>query len=110
MGKALNNMEAPVTKGTSGILLFTRDETPRPPEQHCIRCAKCISICPMGLEPYLLAVLSDKKRLEELEAERLMDCMECGSCLYICPSGRPLLDQMRVGKVRVGKMIRERSA
>ncbi len=109
MGKALNDLEAPVTKGTSGILIFTREETPRPPEQNCIRCAKCLTICPMGLEPYLLAVLSDKKRLEECEKERIMDCMECGSCHYICPSGRPLLDQMRVGKARVGKMIRERS-
>ena len=109
MGKALNDLEAPVTKGTSGILIFTREETPRPPLQNCIRCAKCLTICPMGLEPYLLAVLADKKRLEECEAERIMDCMECGSCHYICPSGRPLLDQMRVGKARTGKMIRERA-
>ena len=110
MGKALNNMGAPVTKGTSGILLFTRDETPRLPEQNCVRCAKCLTVCPMGLEPYLLAPLADKKRLEECEEERIMDCMECGSCLYICPSGRPLLDQIRVGKALVGKMIRERSS
>ncbi|MDR4988236.1 MAG: electron transport complex subunit RsxC [Bacteroidales bacterium] len=110
MGKALNDLTVPVTKGTSGILIFTQDESHRPVEQNCIRCGKCVSICPMGLEPYLLAVLSDKKRLEECEDERIMDCMECGSCLYICPSGRPLLDQMRVGKARVGKMMRERSA
>jgi len=109
MGKALNDLEAPVTKGTSGILIFTREETPRPPLQNCIRCSKCLTICPMGLEPYLLAVLADKKRLEECEAERIMDCMECGSCHYICPSGRPLLDQVRVGKARTGKMIRERA-
>lgn len=110
MGKSLNDLEVPVTKGTSGILIFTEQESHRPPEQNCIRCAKCLTICPMGLEPYLLAILSDKKRLEECEEERIMDCMECGSCLYICPSGRPLLDQMRVGKARVGKMMRERSA
>ncbi len=109
MGKALNDLDVPVTKGTSGILIFTETEAHRPPEQNCIRCAKCLTICPMGLEPYLLAILSDKKRLEECEEERIMDCMECGSCLYICPSGRPLLDQMRVGKARVGKMMRERS-
>ena len=109
MGKALNDLEAPVTKGTSGILIFTREETPRPPLQNCIRCSKCLTICPMGLEPYLLAVLADKKRLEECEAERIMDCMECGSCHFICPSGRPLLDQVRVGKARTGKMIRERA-
>ncbi len=110
MGKALNDLNVPVTKGTSGILIFATYETHRPPEQHCIRCARCLTICPMGLEPYLLAPLAEKQRLEECEDERIMDCMECGSCLYICPSGKPLLDHIRVGKTRVGKMIRERSA
>ncbi|TVR42553.1 MAG: electron transport complex subunit RsxC [Bacteroidia bacterium] len=109
MGKALNDLNVPVTKGTSGILIFTEAESKRPPEQNCIRCARCLTICPMGLEPYLLAQLTDKKRLEECEDERIMDCMECGSCLYICPSGKPLLDHIRVGKTRVGKMIRERA-
>ncbi len=109
MGKALNDLEVPVTKGTSGILVFTKKESFRPQEQLCIRCARCLTICPMGLEPYLLAVLADKKRLEECEDEGIMDCMECGSCLYICPSGKPLLDHIRVGKNRVGKMIRERN-
>lgn len=110
MGKALNDLEVPVTKGTSGILVFTREEAHRKPLQNCIRCARCLTVCPMGLEPYLLSQLADKKRDEECEQERIMDCMECGSCLYICPSGRPLLDQIRVGKARTGKMIRERSS
>lgn len=110
MGKALNDLNSPVTKGTSGILLFTEKEAIRPVEQNCMRCARCLFICPMGLEPYLLSVLAEKQRLEECESERIMDCMECGSCLYICPSGKPLLDHIRVGKNRVGKMIRERSA
>ncbi len=109
MGKALNDLDVPVSKGTSGILLLTEAESARPPELNCIRCARCLTICPMGLEPYLLAVLAHKKRLEECEEERIMDCMECGSCLYICPSGKPLLDHIRVGKNRVGRMIRERS-
>ncbi len=109
MGKALNDLQVPVTKGTSGILIFTEAESKRPQELNCIRCARCLTICPMGLEPYLLAQLADKKRLEECEDERIMDCMECGSCLYICPSGKPLLDHIRVGKNRVGKMIRERA-
>lgn len=109
MGKALNNLDSPVTKGTSGILVFTKNETHRKTVVNCIRCARCASICPMGLEPYLLAVLADKKRSEDCEAERIMDCMECGSCLYICPSGRPLLDYIRNGKADTGKMIRARS-
>ncbi len=109
MGKALNDLNAPVTKGTSGILLFKSEEAPRKVVQNCIRCGRCATICPMGLEPYLLAVLADKKRYEECEDERIMDCMECGSCLYICPSGRPLLDQIRVGKAQVAKIMRERN-
>jgi electron transport complex protein RnfC len=109
MGKALNNLEVPVTKGTSGILIFPEREAQRKSVLNCIRCARCLNVCPMGLEPYLLSVLADKKRFEECEADRIMDCMECGSCLYICPSGRPLLDQIRVGKAQVGNMIRKRS-
>ncbi len=109
MGKALNDLNVPVTKGTSGILIFTEKESSRPPEQNCIRCARCLTICPMGLEPYLLSSLAEKQRFQDCEDERIMDCMECGSCLYICPSGKPLLDHIRVGKNRVGQMIRERS-
>ncbi len=109
MGKALNDLNVPVTKGTSGILLLEESESLRPAEHNCIRCAKCLTICPMGLEPYLLSVLADKKRLEECEKERIMDCMECGSCLYICPSGKPLLDYIRLGKQWTGNMIRERN-
>ncbi len=108
MGKALSNLDAPVTKGTSGILIFSSKETPRKQVLNCIRCGRCASICPMGLEPYLLAVLSDKQRYEDCENERIMDCIECGSCLFICPSGRPLLDHIRNGKNAVGKMIRAR--
>ena len=110
MGKALNNLEAPVAKGTSGILLFPQVETPRKPLHNCIRCGKCISVCCMGLEPYLLAVLAEKAKYEECEHEKIMDCIECGSCLYICPSGRPLLDNIRVGKNKVGQIMRSRAS
>ncbi len=110
MGKALNNLDAPVAKGTSGILLFPEREVPRKPMLNCIRCAKCISVCCMGLEPYLLAILADKERFEECENEKIMDCIECGSCLYICPSGRPLLDNIRVGKNKVGQLMRSRAS
>jgi Na+-translocating ferredoxin:NAD+ oxidoreductase subunit C len=109
MGKALSNLDSPVTKGTSGILLFSKAETSRKQVVNCIRCSRCASICPMGLEPYLLAVLSEKKRYEDCEKERIMDCIECGSCLYICPSGRPILDYIRNGKAAVSKLIRSRS-
>ncbi|HSV88120.1 MAG TPA: electron transport complex subunit RsxC [Bacteroidales bacterium] len=109
MGKALNSVDVPVTKGCSGILLFRDPESLRKPAVNCIRCARCLDGCCMGLEPYLLAVLAEKKRFEDCETQRIMDCIECGSCSYICPSGRPLLDHIRVGKAETGKMIRKRS-
>lgn len=108
MGKALTDINAPVTKGTSGILLFPEQEAHRRPVHNCIRCGRCAGICPMGLEPYLLAVLAGNKKFEDCEEEKIMDCMECGSCHYICPSGRPLLDQIRIGKSEVGKIMRAR--
>jgi len=109
MGKALTTVDVPVTKGCSGILLFDTTESFRKAVVNCIRCAKCLSACCMGLEPYLLAVLAEKKRYEDCETERILDCIECGSCAYICPAGRPLLDHIRVGKAETGNMIRKRS-
>ena len=108
MGKALASLETPVVKGTSGILLMTDRESKRVGVQTCIRCGKCITACPMGLEPYLLANLIMHEELEDAEKDGIMDCIECGSCQYTCPSGRPLLDYIREGKNRVGQMIRNR--
>jgi Na+-translocating ferredoxin:NAD+ oxidoreductase subunit C len=108
MGKALNSLDVPVTKGTSGILVLSREESFRKPVANCIRCAKCVSICPMGLEPWLLRAASEYKKWDMVEYERAMDCMECGSCSYICPSGIPLLDYIRLGKATVSKIIRSR--
>lgn len=109
MGKALTSVDIPITKGCSGILVFPTSESSRKPVLNCIRCARCTAGCCMGLEPYLLAVLAEKKRFEDCENHKIMDCIECGSCAYICPSGRPLLDHIRVGKAETGKMIRKRS-
>jgi Na+-translocating ferredoxin:NAD+ oxidoreductase subunit C len=108
MGKALNSTDIPVTKGTSGILIIPENESFRKPVQNCIRCAKCVSICPMGLEPFLLRAATEYKKWDIVENERVTDCMECGSCSYICPSGIPLLDYIRLGKSTVSKIIRSR--
>jgi electron transport complex protein RnfC len=109
MGKALNSADIPVMKGTSGILLFPESKSKRMPVQHCIRCAKCVSACPMGLEPYLIEREVSAGFWEEAEADHVMDCMECGSCQFTCPSGRPLLDYLRLGKNKVGQIIRSRT-
>ncbi|MCF8368116.1 MAG: electron transport complex subunit RsxC [Bacteroidales bacterium] len=109
MGKALNSLEVPVVKGTSGILIMPESEAARYTVQNCIRCSKCVSVCPMGLEPYLLEKLVMFEDYDRTEQERVMDCIECGSCHYTCPAARPLLDYLRLGKNKVGFIIRTRS-
>ncbi len=108
MGKALTSLEVPVVKGTSGLLIMPEKESRRMPVVNCIRCARCISVCPMGLEPVLLAQLSENQMFETAEKERILDCIECGSCHFTCPAGRPLLDYLRLGKNKVGIIIRNR--
>ena len=110
MGRAVSNVDAPVTKGTSGVLLMPTEESLRQKEGTCIRCAKCVEACPMGLEPYLLNTLTQRGDFDELERHYIADCIECGCCTFSCPSYLPLLDWVRIGKAEVLKRIRERAA
>lgn len=110
MGRAFTQLDVPVIKGTSGILLMNDEESKRGEIQNCIRCAKCVSVCPMGLEPFLLSKVSSLGMLDKAEAERIMDCIECGSCSFTCPSNRPILDYIRLGKGKVGAILRARAA
>ncbi len=109
MGKALNSVDIPVAKGTSGILLIPNEEAKRGNMKVCVRCTKCVTVCPMGLEPYLLMTLTQKELFDRVEEEMTMDCIECGSCSFTCPSDRPLLDYIRLGKKTVASLIRERN-
>ena len=110
MGKALNTDEVPVCKGTNSVTLISGEEAVRKDPDPCIRCAKCVGACPMGLEPYLLATLSAKKNWERAEREDIVSCIECGSCQFTCPSHRPILDNIRLGKSTVMGIIRARNA
>jgi len=109
MGKAISTIDIPITKGTSGIVLLDKNEAKRSEPQNCIRCARCVTVCPMGLEPYLLEKLSEKENYEECLIQDIVDCIECGSCSYTCPSSRPLLDYIRLGKGNAMGILRERS-
>jgi electron transport complex protein RnfC len=110
MGKALVNTDVPVVKGSSGILIMNMKEARRGERKNCIRCAKCAGACPMGLEPFLLSVLAENGDFERMESECIMDCIECGCCQFTCPARLPLLDYCRLGKAKVGAMIRSRQA
>jgi len=110
MGKALLSLEVPMTKGSSGLLLMNEKEARRSEPQPCIRCAKCVSACPMGLEPFLLSKAAAMEEWEMAEKNDIVSCIECGSCQFTCPSKRPLLDMIRVGKSTVMGIIKSRAA
>ena len=110
MGRAMNNIDMPANKRVSGLLFLPENESHRAEPENCIRCAKCVSACPMGLEPYLLAKQAEKQMWDDMEKHSIMDCIECGCCMFTCPSHRPLLDYVRMGKATVGSIIRARAA
>ena len=110
MGKALMNIDVPVCKGTNSVTILSGDDAVRKEPDPCIRCAKCVGACPMGLEPYLLATASAKHMWDKVEQEDIVSCIECGSCQFTCPSHRPILDNIRLGKSTVMGIIRARNA
>lgn len=110
MGRAMVNPDAPVTKGTSGILLMSEHDSLRTPATACIRCGKCVGVCPMGLQPFMLYKFASRNMFADMEPFSAQDCIECGSCSYTCPASLPLLDYIRLGKGEVMKIMRARKA
>ena len=110
MGKSVVSTDVTVCKGTNSITILTDADAHRKAAQPCIRCGKCVSACPMGLEPYLLATLSSFKEWERPEAEQVTSCISCGSCQFTCPSHRPILDNILQGKGVVMGIIKSRNA
>ncbi len=110
MGKALVSTDVPVTKGSSGILILSKEEAIRKPMYSCIRCGKCVNICPMGLNPTLLMDATEFEDWDLAEKNYIVDCIECGSCSYTCPANRVLLDYIRLGKGKVMGIVRARKS
>ena len=110
MGRPMSNLQSPVMKGCSGITVISGAEALRGEPSACIKCAKCIEACPMGLEPYLLAKQSKKKAWGEMEKNDITSCIECGCCQFTCPANIALLDYVRLGKQTVMGIIRARNA
>lgn len=101
MGTAVPNTSVPVIKGTSGIITFGEEAAKLDKENVCIRCAKCVYVCPMKLQPNLLDMAARVHDTEALQKLNVTDCIECGSCAYVCPSKRRQVQQIKVAKVKL---------
>ncbi len=104
MGKAIADLNVPIAKATSGILIIDEAESKREQEYNCLHCGKCVEVCPIGLEPYYLMLLAKNHKAAQTSKEHILDCMECGSCSWVCPSNRPILDYIRLGKKEAKKI------
>jgi electron transport complex protein RnfC len=101
MGFAFTNPKTPVTKGTSGITILTHEEISRVDQTVCIRCGRCVDVCPMQIVPTKVAMASRFKNLNLAHKYNIMACFECGSCAYVCPAGLPLVQHIRTGKALI---------
>jgi electron transport complex protein RnfC len=101
MGAAQANLETPLTKGTTGVIVLAEREVKRQESHPCIRCGHCLDACPVFLNPQLLGKLAAAKRYDEMVVNHLNDCMLCGCCSYVCPSNIPLSQQFAAARVAV---------
>jgi electron transport complex protein RnfC len=103
MGASQPDVDAPIIKGTTGVVILTREES-RPRRRYpCIQCGRCLDSCPMFLNPSLLGQLAQAGRYEEMEEAHLADCVLCGCCSYVCPSNIPLSQMFALGKAGLQK-------
>ncbi len=98
MGLSQHTDELPATKTTSGVLVFSKLEGELPEPEQCMKCGKCVDICPAFLQPLYISAYALQDNFEKAQNYRALDCIECGSCSFICPSKRPLLHSIRVAK------------
>lgn len=107
MGKAAVTLETPLVKATSGVVFFDEKESRRRDVMPCVRCGRCVEVCPMGLEPYMLSIYGARGEAGLAKVSHLTDCIECGSCTWACPSSRPLLDNIRLAKQLLKKTTKQ---
>ncbi len=105
MGIPQADLDVPVVKGTSGIVVLTRKQLERRRTMPCIQCGRCLDACPMFLNPSRLGMLAQAGRAEEMQAEHLADCMLCGSCSYVCPSSIPLAQMFALSKAALRRQV-----
>jgi electron transport complex protein RnfC len=103
MGVAQYSLDAPVTKGTSGIVVLKQGEVAQFVGDACIRCGRCVRGCPMRLNPSVLSIFAERLRFEDAGGHHVLDCIECGCCAYLCPARRPMVHHFRRAKAEVRK-------
>ena len=103
MGFAQSDLSVPVIKATNSVLCLLKDVNGAAENPVCLRCGKCVAVCPMRLQPLYMYRFVNANRVDELERLNLLDCMECGSCAFTCPGKLPLVESFRKGKA----MLRE---
>ncbi len=108
MGAAMYALDAPVHKGTSGILCLSRENAAVYEEQPCISCSKCVSVCPSRLLPTDIQLNVQHKRYEEAEKLGIMDCILCGTCAYVCPAKRNLVHYYNIGRAKIAEMKKKK--
>lgn len=101
MGGAQFNLEAPICKTLSGVVAFREEESATPTVLPCIKCARCVDVCPANLLPLRLEAFGMNEMWDEAQDYGALDCIECGCCTYICPSKRPLLQYIRLAKQEI---------
>lgn len=106
MGFAQGDLNVPVIKGASGILCFSDIKKSHYDYQACIKCGRCVDVCPMNLMPSLLSRLIERNSVDKAGSNNLMDCMECGCCVYVCPARRPIVQWIKSAKAEVRKKSR----
>ena len=110
MGLIATNIDAVNIKGTAGILFFTEEEDRNVENPTCIRCGKCITVCPMGLEPVYMYAYFKKGDFENMKKYHILDCFECGSCSYNCPGRMPLTHSFKTAKLLFAAKAAEEKA
>ena len=110
MGIAQYTLDAPVTKGTSGIVILTKKEADLSDPDPCLRCARCVDACPMKLLPNELASLIDYKKFDDAHANGILDCIECGSCSFVCPSKIRHIHYFKYGKLEINKLLKAKTS
>ncbi len=110
MGLIATNLEAPNIKGTAGILFFTDKEDRSVENPTCIHCGKCLTVCPMKLEPLYMYKYYQNRDFENMQKYHILDCFECGSCSYNCPGRLPLTHTFKTAKLLFAARAAEEKA